>query len=213
MMKLAVMASGTGSIFEAMLKKGVTVDLLLADRPCRALEIAKGANIPSELIDRTEFGWRKGIGDAWTGRRAFTEEAAARLQSHGIELIGMSGFMMILDDVIFEHFWGKLLNIHPSLLPLFRGEHAVRDALAARVEVTGSTVHIATEVLDDHRFVIDQVEVPVLPGDDEDRLWARIKVEQWEQFPTVIQDIQSERIDLDWVTQNPYAYYQRASQQ
>ena len=101
----------------------------------------------------------------------------------------MAGFLTILHPMIFEHYSGRILNTHPSLLPSFKGAHAVRDTLAAGVPLTGPTIHVATEVLDDERHIIAQsATVPVLASDDVDTLWERVKVEERRLYPRVLWD-------------------------
>ena len=99
---------------------------------------------------------------------------AAALAAHRPDWVVSAGFMKIVGPAVLDAFGGRLLNTHPALLPAFPGAHAVRDALAAGAEVTGSTVHWVDAGVDTGP-VIAQREVPVLPGDDEARLHARIK--------------------------------------
>ncbi|HSX14850.1 MAG TPA: formyltransferase family protein [Candidatus Saccharimonadales bacterium] len=200
-MKIAVLASGSGTILASMIEHKVPISLVLADKQCKALEIAQAAGIPAVLIDRREFGYKPKIGEGWD-REGFTRAVAAALQENGIKLVAMAGFFTILHDVIFEDYDKRILNIHPALLPAFKGEYAVRDALAARVSETGSTVHIATEVLDDESYILGQVRVPVEDGDDVETLWERIKVQERELYPQVLLDILSGKINLDEVVKN-----------
>ena len=168
MPKLAVFVSGTGSLLEAMLEQGLKVDLVLADRPCRGIdEVAKKFNVPTELVLRTDFG--KPI-----NRENFTEKIIEVLEKYQIDLVAMAGFMTILSAPIFEKYKNRILNSHPSLLPLFKGDNAVADALASGNTVTGTTIHIATENLDDGEFLA-QEQVPILPGDTVEILHERIK--------------------------------------
>src|SRR6266403_1990934 len=127
--KLAVLASGSGTILEAIIAAGVPVVLVMADRPCRALEVADRAGLANTLVDRTGFGWP---GQAWD-RAGFTAAITKNLQAHGVTLVAMAGFMTILAPAIFTTYAGHILNTHPSLLPAFKGAHAVADALAAGV--------------------------------------------------------------------------------
>ena len=181
MRKLAVLASGSGTILASILDHNIPVELVLADKPCKALEIATDAHVSTALVSRRGFGYRPGIGNQWD-RNGFTAQIAAVLIQHKIEVVAMAGFMTVLHPVIFQSYGGRILNIHPALLPAFKGEFAVRDALAAGVKETGSTVHIATEKLDDETYILGQVKVPVVPGDSVDSLWERIKIEEGERF-------------------------------
>lgn len=200
MKKIAVLASGSGTILNAIIGAGVPVGVVLADKPCKALQIAADAHIPTILVPRNNFGYHANVGEDWD-REGFTRTVAGCLAGLRIDVVAMAGFFTVLHQVIFEDFAGRILNIHPALLPAFPGEFAVRDALAAGVSETGSTVHIATEVLDDATFVLDQIRVPVLPGDDVETLWERIKVEERKLYPRVLQDILSGRIDLSAIYQ------------
>jgi phosphoribosylglycinamide formyltransferase-1 len=204
MKNIAVLASGTGTNLAAMIDQGVHLSLVLADKQCLALEIAEQAGIPTVVIDRrAKFGYRQGIGEGWD-RQGFTAEVTATLKQYHIDVVAMAGFFTILHDDIFRDFPGHILNIHPALLPKFPGEFAVRDALESGEPQTGTTVHIATVVLDDHRYILAQKTVPIEPGDDVTTLWERIKVEERQLYPQVLLDILSGKIDLDEVKKQPY---------
>jgi phosphoribosylglycinamide formyltransferase 1 len=179
--RLAVPVSGTGSILKAMIGEGIPISLVFADRPCRGVEIAKEKSIPVEILHRSfkksEFDQRK--------RFEFTKEAVNIFHDYYIDLIAMAGFMTVWDPVIFTHYKDRVINIHPSLLPLFKGDHAVRDALAARVGETGTTIHVATEVLDEGE-IIQQERVQVYPEDSVESLHERIKVVERTVYPAVV---------------------------
>lgn len=198
MVQLAVLASGSGTILASIIEQKVPLSLVLADKPCKALEIAAAGGIPTELINRRDFGYLPGIGENWD-RKGFTLTVTGKLRDHAIDVVAMAGFFTVLHDDIFSDFPGWILNIHPALLPAFKGEFAVRDTLAAGVKETGSTVHIASEILDDERFILDQVKVPVLDGDDVDTLWERIKVQERILYPRVLGDILNGTINLEKV--------------
>jgi phosphoribosylglycinamide formyltransferase-1 len=181
--RVAVLVSGTGSILEAMLGADVPVVLVLADRPCRALEIADAAGIDAELVDRETFG---GFGGGFD-RAGLTGKVTEVLQAHDIDLVAMAGFGTVLSGPLFEAFPARILNTHPALLPAFPGWHAVDEALAAGATVTGCTVHLAT-VETDAGPVLAQEEVPVLPGDTVVSLHERIKQCERQLYPRVIKD-------------------------
>jgi phosphoribosylglycinamide formyltransferase 1 len=174
----AVLASGTGTLLEAILEDGLDVQVVVADRPCRALEVATSAGVPTELVLRDTFG-------STFDRPAYTHRLIEALGAHGVDVVAMAGFGTIFSAEIFAAFPGRILNTHPALLPAFKGWHAVRDALAAGVTVTGTTVHIATEAVDDGPILAQQ-EVPVLPGDTEASLHQRIKVVERRLYPEAI---------------------------
>jgi phosphoribosylglycinamide formyltransferase-1 len=178
--RLAVLASGSGTLLEAVLAAGLPVCAVLADRPCRALKVAEQAGVPAELVERKSFG-------AGFDRDGYTRELVAALRRHRADVVAMAGFGTVLGRPMFEAFGGRILNTHPALLPAFKGWHAVRDALAAGVAVTGTTVHIATEDVDDGP-VLAQQEVPVLPGDTEQSLHERIKSVERRLYPATIRE-------------------------
>lgn len=180
-MRLAVLVSGSGTLLEAILASGAPVDLVVADRPCRGLEIAAAAGVPAELVERTEFG-------PGFDRPAYTDQVLKVLQAADVGVVALAGYMTVLSPSLLEAFPGRVLNSHPSLLPSFKGAHAVRDALAAGVKVTGCTVHVATAEVDAGP-ILAQAAVPVLPGDDEATLHERIKVVERRLYPATIQEL------------------------
>ena len=166
-MRLAVLASGAGTILGAMLEERLPVDLVVVDRECAAVDVAGDAGVAVEQHIRRSYG------DDFD-RSRYTEELVATLGDRGIELIAMAGFGTIFSSQMFTAFEGRILNTHPSLLPSFPGWHAVRDALEYGVKVTGCTVHVATEEVDAGP-ILAQRAVEVLPGDTEASLHDRIK--------------------------------------
>lgn len=185
---LAVFVSGTGSNFEAMLDKHIPVMLVVADRPCKAIDTAKEAGIPTELIERKNFG-------TTFDRELYTQKILEVLRTHEIHLVAMAGFMTILADSLFTKYDGYILNTHPSLLPLFKGDHAVKDALEAGAKETGCTIHIATARLDDGP-ILAQRSVPILPSDSIETLHERIKIEERVLYPEVLKNILSGNLVL-----------------
>lgn len=178
MRNLAVLASGTGSLFESMIERSVPIRVLVVDRPCRAQEIAERAGIQHVLLERE---WKS------FDRDKYTVDMVNILRQYGAEYVAMAGFMTILGAYMFESgtFGSKCTNIHPSLLPTFKGEHAVRDALAAGVKITGTTIHIATKDLD-AGLILAQEPVRVLPGDTEESLHERIKKTERILYPELL---------------------------
>jgi phosphoribosylglycinamide formyltransferase-1 len=178
--KLAVLASGSGTILESMVARHVAVEVVVADRPCRALEIAADAGIDAVLVARPSFR-------ADFDRPAYTADLVDALAGHGVHVVAMAGFMTVLAPSMFDAYGGRVLNTHPSLLPAFPGAHAVRDALAFGVKVTGCTVHVATERMDDGP-ILAQEAVPVLADDTEASLHERIKAVERNLYPTVLKE-------------------------
>ena len=179
--RLCVLVSGSGTILEAMVRAGLDVALVAADRRCRALDVGFGAGVETLLASREEFG---GFSPNFE-RDGFTIELTGALRTREIDLVAMAGFGTILTKPFHVAYPGRVLNTHPSLLPAFKGWHAVAQALASGVAETGCTVHIATEALDDGP-VLAQRRVVVEPDDTEADLHERIKLVERELYPLVV---------------------------
>lgn len=177
-MRLAVLASGTGSILHAMIDAGLHIAVVVVDRPCRAVELATEAGIEVVTVERTEWG---GAFD----RDAYTAEVVAALTGREVDVVAMAGYGTVLGAGVFAAYEGRILNTHPSLLPAFPGWHAVDDALAHGVKVTGCTVHIATIDVDAGP-ILAQRAVDVLPGDTPETLHERIKSVERDLYPATI---------------------------
>jgi phosphoribosylglycinamide formyltransferase-1 len=168
--RLVVLASGTGSLLNSLLAAAVDdyparVVALGVDRDCRAVEIAAAASVPTFIVRLGDHPNR----DAWDA--AITAATAA----HSPDLIVSAGFMKILGPQFLSRFCGRTLNTHPALLPAFAGAHAVPEALAYGVKVTGCTVHLVDAGMDTGP-ILAQEPIPVFDGDDEETLHERIKV-------------------------------------
>jgi len=177
-MRLGVLASGSGTILQAILDSGLPVAVVVVDRACRATEIAAATGFSAELVERTSFG-------ADFDRLAYTHQVVDALQRHDVDVIAMAGYGTILDKPIHDAFEGRILNTHPALLPAFPGWHSVEDALAYGVKVTGVTVHVATLEVDSGP-ILAQEAVPVLPGDTKETLHERIKEVERRLYPDTI---------------------------
>jgi len=168
--RVVVLASGTGSLLNALIGAAVgdypaRIVAVGVDRQCRATEIAAKASLPAFTVRLGDHPSR----DAWDTAIA---DATA---THSPDLIVSAGFMKILGPQFLSQFYGRILNTHPALLPAFAGAHAVPDALAYGVKVTGCTVHLVDAGMDTGP-ILAQESVPVLDGDDEETLHERIKV-------------------------------------
>ncbi len=172
-MRIGVLASGGGSNLEAILRADLPVVLVVVDRPCGATAVAEAAGVPSSVVARRP------------DRLAFTHDVVDALARHDVEVVVMAGFMTILDKPVFDAYGGRVLNTHPSLLPSFRGAHAVEEALAAGVKVTGCTVHVATLEVDSGP-ILAQEAVPVVDGDTPATLHERIKEVEHRLYPETI---------------------------
>ena len=162
-----MLVSGAGTILQAILDARIPVAVVVADRPCAALDVARGAAVPAVLVRRTSYG-------ADFDRLAYTHQVLDALAPYQPRLVAIAGFGTILDKPAFEQYAGRVLNTHPALLPAFRGHKAVQQALDAGVKVTGCTVHVATLEVDAGP-ILAQEAVPVLPDDTAETLHERIK--------------------------------------
>lgn len=183
-MRLAILVSGTGTILESMLSERLPIVLVLADRPCRAIEIAEKAAVATELVDRKEWG---GFGKSFD-RDGYTSAVTKVLQSHGVDVVAMAGFGTVLSEPIHDVFAMRVLNTHPALLPQFPGWHAVEEALESGVSETGCTVHFA--VLEtDAGPIVAQEAVEVRAGDTPETLHERIKQVERRLYPAAIRKV------------------------
>lgn len=156
---IGVLVSGSGTNLQALLDAGLPVSAVAANVPCRALE---RTTAPTRIFPL----------DAYTDREARDAAMAEWLAGHGVELVVCAGYMHLLTAPFLERFPGRILNVHPSLLPEFPGAHAIDDALAAGVATTGVTVHLVDDGLDTGP-VLAQEQVPVEPRETlEERIHA-----------------------------------------
>jgi formyltetrahydrofolate-dependent phosphoribosylglycinamide formyltransferase len=168
--RVAVLLSGTGSLCAALLAASddpaypAEVVAVGSDRDAAGLAYARDRGLPTFVCAVADH----------PDRAAWDRALAAELAAVEPDLVVSAGFMKLVGPAVLEAFGGRLINTHPALLPAFPGAHAVRDALAAGVTVTGASVHVVDAGLDTGP-VLAQREVPVLPGDDEPRLHERIK--------------------------------------
>jgi len=167
MKKLAIFVSGTGSLLEYFIQQGLSIDLVLGDRACRAVDIALKHHLPTGNIVRDNFG-------KTFDRKSYTKRVLKVLETEGIDMVAMAGYHTILDPSLSDAYEGRILNTHPALLPAFKGHYAVRDALAFGAKVSGCTIHIATKELDDGP-ILAQAAVGVYAHDSEETLHERIK--------------------------------------
>jgi len=180
--RIAVLASGRGSNLAALLaarERGeLSGDFVLvgSDKASAgALRIAEAANIPTLALDPRSY----------PDRRAFDLDLFARLADSGAELLVLAGYMRILDAQALTPWIGRMINIHPSLLPKYRGLHTHRRALEAGDSEHGASVHFVTAELDGGPLVL-QSRVPILPGDTEEGLAARVQATEHIIYPKVI---------------------------
>ncbi len=188
-MRTAVLASGSGTLLDAILADGIPVERVVVDRPCPATDVAARHGVAATCHERTSFG-------AAFDRDAYSTEVAELLGADGIELVVMAGYGTVFGQPAFDAFPNRIINTHPALLPSFRGWHAVADALAYGVKVTGCTVHVATLEVDAGP-ILAQEAVPVLPDDDEASLHERIKAVERRLYPATIRSVLDDPSVLD----------------
>jgi phosphoribosylglycinamide formyltransferase 1 len=179
--RVAVLASGSGTILQAILEHDIEVALVLCDRACLAEKVAEQAGVVTVRAERTDFS--KSF-----DRAGYTDEVVRTLQANHIDLIVMAGFGTVFSQSIHDAYPMRIMNTHPALLPAFKGWHAVRDALAAGVKVTGCTVHLAAVEVDEGP-ILAQEAVEVLAHDSEESLHERIKSVERRLYPLTIKSV------------------------
>ncbi|GMU60704.1 MAG: phosphoribosylglycinamide formyltransferase [Myxococcaceae bacterium] len=191
-MRVGVLASGSGSNFQALVDAlnvpgtPAEVVVLICNVPtAKALERARAAGIAAVLMDHSR----------WPSRDAYDSAVADELARHGVDLVCLAGYLRLVTPTFLKRFAGKVINLHPALLPSFPGLHAIRQALAAGVKITGCTVHYVDEGTDTGP-IIAQAAVPVLPTDDETSLGERIHAEEHRLFPAVVKAVAEGRAKL-----------------
>ena len=193
-MRLGLLASGRGSNADAILdaidegRLEASAALLICDRKAGALEVAERHGVPSRLMPRQDYPDR------------VSQQTAMRdaLLQAGVELVALAGFAAILEPVVVDAFEGRILNIHPSLLPAFAGTVAPQpqaDALRTGVKLAGCTVHVVTNEVDAGP-IVGQAAVPVLPDDTVESLAERILVEEHRLYPAVLQAFAQGRVTI-----------------
>ena len=190
-MKVGVLVSGSGTNLQAILdaqRAGglgpARVAVVLSNvAGVRALERAKAAGVATEVLPHKGYA----------SRQAFDEALVATLRRHDVELVALAGFMRLLTPTFLGAFPGRVMNIHPALLPAFPGVHSQKQALDYGARVTGCTVHFVDDGCDTGP-IIAQAAVPVLDDDDVATLTARILVEEHRLYPAAIRAVAEGRV-------------------
>ncbi len=182
MKRIVILISGRGSNMQAIVRaaraQGWAAECaaVIADRPeAQGLAWAAAEGVPTEVVDFR----------AAASRSAFDAQLQAAIDRHRPDVVVLAGFMRILGEDFVRHYEGRMLNIHPSLLPAFAGLHTHRRAIEAGCKMAGATVHFVTPTLD-HGPVVMQAAVPVLPDDDEQRLAQRVLVCEHQIYPRAV---------------------------
>ena len=180
--KLGIMASGSGSNFEAIASAiasqqlNAQIQVLIYNNPgIKAATRAAQLAVPAILLNHREYKKREEL-DA---------KIVQTLQQYEVELVVMAGWMRLVTPVLIEAFTDRIMNIHPSLLPSFKGVRAIEQALEAGVKITGCTVHLVRLEVDSGPILV-QAAVPVLPNDTAETLHARIQVQEHRILPQAI---------------------------
>lgn len=184
--RIAVLASGRGSNLASLLAAfpagdpvGRVVQVIVNVPGAGAVDRALAAGVPAATIP-----WTRGVGD----RDAFEAEAQRLLDQAGVDLVCLAGFMRILSPEVTRRWQGRILNVHPSLLPAHRGLHPQRRALQAGDRESGCTIHLVDAGVDTGPIVL-QRRVPILPDDDEAALTARILAEEHRAYPDAVRTV------------------------
>lgn len=192
-LRLAVMASGSGTNFQSMLDciaRGVLdadIRLLVCNRPgARVISRAEQAGIPVKVLDHR----------LWPEREAFDAELVEAIREAGADTVALAGYMRMLTPAFLKAFPGRVINIHPALLPSFPGIHGAEDAQKWGVKITGCTVHFVDEIMD-HGTVIIQAAVPAVAGEPLEMLQNRIHEQEHRIYPQALQWLSEGRLHLD----------------
>lgn len=192
-LRLGVLISGRGSNLQALIDAAAApgypaeIALVLSNRPdAQGLARAAAAGLPTAAVDHKRF----------PDRAAFDAELDRTLRGHGVELVCLAGFLRLLTRGFVEAWSDRMINIHPSLLPAFKGLHTHARALAAGVRVVGCTVHYVRPEMDEGPIIV-QAAVPVLAGDDEDKLAARVLEAEHRCYPLAVRWIAEGRVRID----------------
>ena len=192
MKSIVILISGRGSNMEALLaavarnELPVRIAAVISNRPdAKGLQTAAAQGVPTAVVDHKGYA----------GREAFDAALAECIDGYAPDLVVLAGFMRILTEGFVRHYEGRLLNIHPSLLPSFPGLHTHQRALEEGVRIHGCTVHFVTPALD-HGPVVVQAAVPVLDGDDEAALAARVLKQEHLVYPLAVRWFAEGRLQL-----------------
>ncbi len=192
-LKVGVLISGRGSnlksLLDACAAPGFPAEVVtvIANRPdAGGLGHARAAGVAAQVIDHKTFD----------GKAAFEAAVTGALEKAGVELLCLAGFMRVVSAGFVQHWQGRMINIHPSLLPLFPGLDTHARDLAAGVKLHGCSVHYVTEEVDGGP-IIGQAAVPVLPGDDADSLAARVLQAEHRLYPACLRLVAEGRVSLD----------------
>jgi phosphoribosylglycinamide formyltransferase 1 len=186
-MNVGVLVSGSGTNLQALINSELgpaRLAVVGGNVPdCTALQRARLAGLPTFIVDHRDH----------PERASFDRALADALRAHQVDLVVLAGFMRVLSGELLDAFPGRVINIHPALLPAFAGVHGVRQAYDAAVKIAGCTVHFVDRGVDTGP-IIAQTAVPVLEDDDDEALRARILAEEHRLLPAVVRAIAERRV-------------------
>ncbi|MCX7183878.1 MAG: phosphoribosylglycinamide formyltransferase [Nitrosospira sp.] len=188
MKSLVILISGRGSNMQALIEASLPgrIAAVISNRPgAEGLEIAEMRGIETQVVDQR----------AYPDRIAFDAALAEKIDSYQPDLVALAGFMRILGDIFVNRYHGRLMNVHPSLLPAFPGLDTHARALQEGVKIHGCTVHFVTSQVD-HGPIIVQAAVPVLPDDTAETLAARVLQQEHRIYPEAIRWFLEDRLQL-----------------
>jgi len=184
---IVILISGRGSNMQALLEAGLPVSAVISNvAGAKGLEIAAARGVPTRIVEHKRFPTRE----------AFEEALGREIDRFSPRLIALAGFMRILTPAFAQRYAGRMMNIHPSLLPEFPGLHTHERALAAGVKKHGCTVHFVTPELD-HGPVVIQAEVSVRPGDTPETLAARVLRQEHVVYPRAVRWFLDDRLVIE----------------
>ena len=187
MKRIAIFVSGSGTNMENLIRKmqageiPATPCLVISDNPqAAAIEKAKKLSVPVEVVSRKQYSTKE----------IFEKEIIRHLENQKAELIALAGFMRILSLDFVKKYKGRIINIHPSLLPAFPGAHSIQDAFEAKVKETGVSVHFVDEGVDTGPIIL-QRKIPLDPADTLESLEAKIHAVEYALYPEALRRILS----------------------
>ena len=186
--RIVVLLSGSGTTLQSMIDTGLpaTICKVISNKPdVRGLKRAQEAGIETQVLDHTQY----------TNREAFDDDLRKLIDESKPDLVVLAGFMRILSDPFVSHYYGRLINVHPSLLPSYKGMHTHQRVMDAGEPLHGSSVHFVNSELDGGPIVL-QARLPILSSDSVESLELRIKTKEHLIYPTAISWLAEGRIEL-----------------
>ncbi|WP_202080900.1 phosphoribosylglycinamide formyltransferase [Caldalkalibacillus salinus] len=192
MKRIAVFSSGSGSNFEAIAKyfeekANIKVALLVCDQPqAYVIKRAERFGIPTHVVSPKDF----------SSKQAYEEDVLNQCASYKVDFIVLAGYMRLIGSTLLRPYSGKIMNIHPSLLPAFPGKDAIGQALADRVKVSGVTIHFVDEGMDTGPIIAQQA-VNVEPEDNHESLGAKIQQVEHALYPKIVEQCVQQEVFLE----------------